>query len=115
MTTEELDNEIAKLYYVASNKKPGAIWVEAIEGASDEAVLGVISLLSTAYSTNTQTEGLRESARASFDARLARRALEVEERLEAAATRLGTIGIVASVVIGIATIAISLLSARGAS
>jgi len=60
-------------------------------------------------------EGLRESARASFDARLARRALIVEERLEVAATRLGIIGVAAAVVIGIATIALSIITASGAN
>ena len=116
MTTDDLQGEIAKLYQLTSeNSNRGAVWVEAIDAASDQAVLGVISMLSSTGTTGSRLEGFRESARASFDARLAARALDVEERLEAAATFLGKVGIVASIVIGIATIVVPLLMARGAS
>jgi hypothetical protein len=98
------------LYAARSEQTPAAVWVEAVHAASDRAIVGTIAQLGLTGSIGALLEARRDSARAVLDGRLFERPIEVEERLEAAATRLGKIGIFATIVIGIATVVVLIFS-----
>jgi hypothetical protein len=110
MTTNELQQEIDELYSVARNGASAAVWIETVENASDRAIAGLVSRIGSTGTTGAQLEARRESARAILDFRLSERSIEVQTRLEEAATKLSKVGLWATVVIGIATILVPLLA-----
>jgi hypothetical protein len=110
MTTDELQKEIDSLYSLARDEHGAAVWIESLERASDRAIAGLISRIGSTGSTGAQLEARRESARAILDFRLSERSIEVQTQLEKAATKLGKVGVWATVVIGIATILVPFLT-----
>ena len=112
MTAEELEAESQRLYDVALGKTSASQWICELRTTNLEAIAAVMSRLASTGATGAQLEGMRESARAVLEARLAENLLLTTERLERSAARLSVVAIIATVVIGLAGIVIPVLWAR---
>lgn len=109
MTREELEAESQRLYDIAVNRPSASQWIAELDATDLQAIAAVMSRLASTGTTGAQLEGLRESARAVLEARLADNLVSTTERLERSASRLSLVAIIATIVIGLAGILAPLL------
>jgi len=113
MTKQEreafLEAESQRLYGIAVKQPSASHWIAELQATDLHAIAAVISRLASTGTTGAQLEGLRESARAVLEARLAESLVSTTKRLERSASRLAVVAIIATVVIGLAGIIIPVL------
>lgn len=109
MAPDQIEAESQRLYAIAVKEPSASQWIAELLAADLHAVAAVISRLASTGTTGARLEGLRESARAILEARLADNLVSTTERLEQSATRLAVVALIATIVIGVAGIIVPLL------
>jgi len=106
-----IEEQVQRLYQLAIDEdiSKRQEWVEAVKNSDLDAVAAVFYQLGTTGHTGAKLTARREAARIVIESRLFKDLIDTMKTLDRSASRLSVVGVVASVVLGIAAILVAVL------